>query len=187
MKYSKLILAVVMAALVFSFCYAEEVKDPWTVFGVDSQMTKLMSKYYKIEDIKVVSVGQDMHHPDDVSVCLFLSNSTGVNVFKIRDMRIKAQSWMTIMETIKFNPSGLFTDVGTFTVPSEYSHAYREYHKWRTNSSYKMSIYDKEVRNLVMLKFMVSHFKMKPISVMQKRTDGENFTDMIQKLISTEK
>jgi len=187
MKYRKLIFAAVLTALVFSFGYAEEVKDPWTIYGVDSPMTRLMSRFYKIEDIKVVSVGQDMHHPDDVAVCLYLANATGVNVFKIRDMRIKAQSWMTIMETIKYHPGGLFTDVKTYTVPSAYGHAYREYHKWKTNGSYKMTIYDKEVRNLVMLKFMADRFRISPISIMQQRSEGESFTDMIQKQISSEK
>ncbi|MCE1246459.1 MAG: hypothetical protein LWY06_07435 [Firmicutes bacterium] len=187
MKLKSIVFAMLLSALACSFCFAEEVKEPWTIYGVDSPMTKLMSSYYKIEDIKVVSVGQDMHHPDDVAVCLYLANATGVNVFKIRDMRIKAQSWMVIMETIKFNPTNLFTDVKTFTVPSEYTHAYREFQKWRANGSYKVTLYDKEVRNLVMLKFMADRFRFSPISIMQKRTDGETFTDMIQQQLNKDK
>lgn len=183
-----IIMAIVLVFLVLNtICFAEEVKRPEQIYGVDTPMTKLMSKYYKVEEIKVVSVGQDMRDPDDVSVCFFLANSSGVDPFKIRDMRVAAKSWATIMDAIKFKPANLFTDVGGYTVPSAYAHAYREYYKYNSDRNYKMTLYDKEVRNLVQLKFMVNQFNLSPMEVMQKRSEGKNFTEMIMKRIEQKK
>ncbi len=178
-----LVITTLLFVLLAGICFAERTEEPWKVYGVDSPMTKLMSKYYKISDIKVVSVGQDMHYTDDVSVCLYLSNVTGTDVFKIRDMRVKSQSWMSIMATLKFQPSRLFTPVGGYTVPQAYSHAYREYYNWNSHKDYQMKIYDKEVRNLVQLKFMVKRFGSSPMEVMTQITKGSTFTEMILKKI----
>lgn len=178
-----LIIMTLFIALLAGVSFAERTEEPWKVYGVDSPMTKLMSKYYNTTEIKVVSVGQDMHYTDDVSVCFYLSNATGTDVFKIRDMRVKAHSWMTIMKALKFQPSRLFTPVGGYTVPKAYSHAYREYYNWNSNRDYQMKIYDKEVRNLVQLKFMVKRFGSSPMEIMNQITKGGNFTGMILKKI----
>lgn len=179
MKGRKIIILLMLFALLTTVSFAQRTDKPWKIYGVDKPMTKLMSKYYKVPEIKVVSVGQNMHYTDDVSVCLYLSQATGTNPFKIRDWRVKAISWMDIMAKLKFHPARLFTPVGGYSVPSAFSHAYREYYKWRSNKKYQMTLYDKEVRNLVQLKFMVGRFKASPKKVMLKRSAGKSFTGMI--------
>jgi len=179
MKKQNIIVFLVLFTLLTTFSFAQHTDKPWKIYGVDKPMTKLMSKYYKVPEIKVVSVGQNMHYTDDVSVCLYLAQATGTNPFKIRDWRVKAVSWMDIMKKLKFHPSRLFTPVGGYSVPSAFSHAYREYYKWRNNKKYNMTLYDKEVRNLVQLKFMVGRFNASPKRIMLMRSGGKSYTQMI--------
>ncbi|MCD4785764.1 MAG: hypothetical protein K8T10_18240 [Candidatus Eremiobacteraeota bacterium] len=179
MKKQKFVILLILFALLTTVSFAQHTDKPWKIYGVDKPMTKLMSRYYKTPEIKVVSVGQNMHYTDDVSVCLYLAQATGTNPFKIRDWRVKAISWMDIMAKLKFNSARLFTQVGGYSVPATYRHAYREYYKWRSNKKYQMTLYDKEVRNLVQLKFMVGRFKVSPKKVMLMRSGGKNFTEMI--------
>ena len=183
MTMKKLSVIVLLLALLTTAAFADKTEKPWKIYGVDSPMTRLMSKYYKVPEVKVVSVGQDMHYTDDVSVCLYLANATGTNPFKIRDLRVQSKSWMDIMARLKFHPARLFTPVGGYTVPKAYSHAYREYYKWKSHKNYQMKLYDKEIRNLVQLKFMVKRFGSSPHSIMRKRTAGVSFTEMILKKI----
>ena len=166
--------------LAATICSGETKTDePWAIYGVDTPMTRLMGNHYKIPEITVVSVGQEMHYTDDVSVCLYLASAAGVDPYKITKWRKEAKSWMEIMDKIKFHPARLFTNAGTYTVPEAYRHAYGEYLKFNSNKNYKMTLYDKEVRNLVQLKFLVTRFKKSPLSVMNRRNAGEDFTKMI--------
>lgn len=177
-RFEGLFVVVIVLAFMCTGVFAEKLEQPWTVYGVDAPMTRLMSAYYNIPQVKVVAVGQNMHYTNDVPVCLFLSQVTDVDVFRIERWRIEAKSWMDIMKKLKFGMNRLFTPVNG-SVPSAFSHAYKEYSRWKSNNSYEMKIYDWEVRNLVMLKFMVSKFNMSPAVVMEKVSGGKTFTAMI--------
>lgn len=170
---------ILLLLVTVTICSAQHTEEPWKYYGAGTPMTKLMSQYYKISEIKVVSVGQDMHYTDDVSVCLYLSNASGVDVFKITKWRKESKSWQDIMKTVNFNPARLFTDIGTYTAPSPFTHAYQEYYKFKNDSNYKMTIYDQEVRNLVQLKFMVKRFHMSPKIVIKQRHEGISYSTLI--------
>jgi len=179
----RIIFFALIFALMTGICFAGRTEEPWKVYGVDKPMTRLMSKYYQYPEVKVVAVGQDMHYTDDVSVCLYLARATNSSPFKIRDWRVQSKSWMDIMARLKFHPARLFAPIGGYTAPGAYSHAYREYYKWKSIKNYQMKLYDKEIRNLVQLKFMMKKFRSSPMRVMRRRTAGTSFTQMILKKI----
>ncbi|MHC9541730.1 MAG: hypothetical protein AB9903_19665 [Vulcanimicrobiota bacterium] len=146
----------------------------------ESPLTQFLARYYQVDPIVVISLGQRMTYPDDVSVAIFLAKMADRNPLDLLEPRLKKKSWESIAELLKIDPSGIFTPLSPKdNVPEAFRHAYQEYQKHLKNPSYKMVLYDKEYRNLVQLKLMVDAFKSLPLSVMQNIDSGKTFTTLI--------
>ncbi len=160
----------------------EKVEKPWEIYGPDKPMTRMMSNHYSIEANHVITLGQNCHYPDDVMVTLEISRATGMSPQRILDLRKEGKSWLNVMKIAGYSPAGLFTPVSG-PVPQVFRHTYGQYERWRTNPGYSMQLYDKEIRNLAGLKFMVGRFQANPIPLMERRGQGVTFTRMAMERI----
>ncbi len=146
----------------------------------ESPLTQFMARYYHVDPIVVISLGQRMTYPDDVSVAIFLAKAADRNPLDLLEPRLEKKSWESIAAMLKIDPSSIFTPLSSKEkVPEVFRHAYQEYQKHVESPSYKMILYDKEYRNLVQLKLMIDAFKSSPLSVMQNIASGKTFTTLI--------
>lgn len=146
----------------------------------ESPLTQFMARHYQVDPIVVISLGQRMTYPDDVSVAIFLAKMADRNPLDLLEPRLEKKSWESVADLLKIDPSGMFTPLSSeYNVPEAFRHAYQEYQKHLRNPSYKMVLYDKEYRNLVQLKLMVEAFKSSPPSVMENISNGKTFTNLI--------
>ncbi|MDQ7824199.1 MAG: hypothetical protein RDV48_15460 [Candidatus Eremiobacteraeota bacterium] len=146
----------------------------------ESAMTRFLAKYYHIDPIVVISLGQRMNFPDDVSVAIYLAKAAERSPMEFLEPRISKKSWMEITGLLKLDPVILFTALPPKTpVPEVFKHAYQEYNKHQKDSAYPIILYDKEFRNLVQLKLMTDAFKKPPQDVMKAVSQGKSFTSLI--------
>jgi len=163
-------------------CLSEKVlaQSSDIIWSQESEIVQLYSEKYKVDSIIVVSLGQRMNYPDDVSVSIYLAKLANMNPMKFLDPRIESKKWGELMKKHNINPAMIFTKLPKgCNIPSCYKHAYQEYEKYKKDHYYEMTLYDGEVRNLVQLKFCTEYLGMEPGFVMSEREKGTKFENLI--------
>jgi hypothetical protein len=179
MKNNYYLLAMIIMALSLALCGEARASDD-SLWTNESPMTKFIARHYDVDPIVVISLGQRMTLPDDVSVALYLAKTADMSPLKLLEPRLKKKSWPDIAARLRFEPALLFIPLdGKEKIPEEFRHAYGEYAKHLKNPNYAMVLYDKEYRNLVQLRLMVDAFKFSPLAVMESVSRGARFTDLI--------
>jgi len=146
----------------------------------EAPMTRFLATHYQVDPITVISLGQRMTYPDDVSVAIYLARAAEVDPLDLLPLRLNKKSWLTIANSLHVNPAIIFTPPGEkVTIPPEFSHAYREFSEYQKNNDYRMTLYDKEFRNLVQLKLVTGAFARTPQWVMDSIRGGKSFTSII--------
>jgi hypothetical protein len=154
--------------------------DEEYLWNNEAPMTRFLAAHYQVDPITVISLGQRMSYPDDVSVAIYLAKAAEISPLLLLEPRLKKKSWLSIAESLHLSPSLLFPVPGEkITVPPEFSHAWREWEKYQKSSDYTITLYDKEFRNLVQLKLVTDAFARPPQWVMDEVHSGRSFTSII--------
>ena len=91
------------------------------------------------------------------------------------------------MERLGLNFGVLFQDLVGLKIPdkfADYAWAQRKYTEWKANPKAGLPLYDKTVRLLVGLNFMISRFDLSPLQAMQARQGAKSYVDLIQKRLA---
>ncbi|MFP4497699.1 MAG: hypothetical protein ACLFQV_05760 [Vulcanimicrobiota bacterium] len=178
----QIIMALLLLAISISGAIAMEEPDPATVFYNNSPMTTMVSRYFHQDPIVVISVGQSYREfPGDVLVNFYLTQKTGTDPFTINKWRKEAMSWQEIVEKLNVNPSMFYISTGGAHIPSEFRHAYGQYHSW-LNYGKPIKLYDGEYRNLAGLKFAkdILGYKATAGQIMRARNSGKKYFQIIK-------
>lgn len=178
----KIFKTVVLSAFLFVAMYAIGFCDvDWS--SVNYPIVKFMAKYYDVEPITVVSVGQRMEkYDDDTSVLLYLANNASVDPFEILDKRIEGKTWVELFKKYKVKLNPLFLEAGN-NIPERFRYAYSQYEAHKKNSNYKMKLYDTNIRDLVQLNLLKKAFNLEPRNVMKSVNNGASFSEIIDNQI----
>lgn len=178
----KIFKTVVLSAFLFVAMYAIGFCDvDWS--SVNYPIVKFMAKYYDVEPITVVSVGQRMEkYDDDTSVLLYLANNASVDPFEILEKRIEGKTWVELFKKYKVKLTPLFLDAGN-NIPERFRYAYAQYAAHKKNPNYKMKLYDTNIRDLVQLNLLKKAFNLEPRNVMKSVNNGASFSEIIDNQI----
>lgn len=149
----------------------------------DNPVVPALCKFYGIGNIQTLTVMQNVSDPDDLLVTLFLSRASGRKAIDINTWRKSGRSWQNIIQQLGVNPSALFTDLNGVKIPAEYESyawAQRQYEAWKANPKRGLTLYDKTVRLLVGLDFMVHQFDMTPLAAMQARQGAKTYMALVE-------
>ncbi len=175
----KIFKTVVLSAFLFVAMYAIGFCDiDWS--SVNYPIVKFMAKYYDVEPITVVSVGQRMEkYDDDTSVLLYLANNASVDPFEILEKRIEGKTWVELFKKYKVKLTPLFLEAGN-NIPERFRYAYAQYAAHKKNPNYKMKLYDTNIRDLVQLNLLKKAFNLEPRNVMKSVNNGASFAELIE-------
>ncbi len=178
----KIFKTVVLSAFLFVAMYAIGFCDvDWS--SVNYPIVKFMAKYYDVEPITVVSVGQRMEkYDDDTSVLLYLANNASVDPFEILEKRIEGKTWVELFKKYKVKLTPLFLEAGN-NIPERFRYAYAQYAAHKKNPNYKMKLYDTNIRDLVQLNLLKKAFNLEPRNVMKSVNNGASFSEIIDNQI----
>ncbi len=122
---------------------------------------------------------------EDVPVVYFIAARAHVEPSAVISLRIQRMSWLDIAFHYHLTPDIFFVPVSAEPVGPPYGHAYGYYRKYGPSRNWKkVALSDREVVDLVNLRFMSEHYRMSPEAVMAMRAREGKFVvinDEIQK------
>ncbi|MEN6311691.1 MAG: hypothetical protein ABFD80_09180 [Acidobacteriota bacterium] len=136
--------------------------------------------YYRVPEPLIVSFRDRFRVSDEeLPVVFFLAGRARVEPSVIMGLRLKGRSWLDIAFHFNLTPDIFFVSVGDARVGPPYGRAYGYYRKYGPRREWrKIALKDKEVVDLVNLRFMSEYHHMSPEAVMKRRGGGEAFPSM---------
>ncbi len=150
----------------------------------ENPLVPAVSEFYGFETVQTVTVMQNVAEADDLLVTLFLARASGEDPVALNEMRKQGRSWKEIFSRTKVNHGVLFQDLVGVEIPDRYPDyvwAQRKYREWKANPKVGLPLYDKTVRMLVGLDFVVRRFDLSPLTAMQARSGTATYVQLIQK------
>lgn len=172
------VLAILLAAL--------PVRAGQTDLGISISDGRLRSFYvavgdhYRVAPRLVVDFRSRYRLSDeDLPVVFFLAARAQVGPRTVIDLRLKKQSWLQIALHFGLSPEIFFVPVGPERIGPPYGNAYGYYRKHERGGDWRqISLQDREVVDLVNLRFLSEYHGLTPEKVMTLRSHGRGFVDI---------
>ncbi len=136
-----------------------------------------VSDYYGVSGKAVVATKERYRLRDEeLPVVYFLSARARVAPSAIIGLRIKGLSWLDVTFHYGLTPEIFYVPVTLEKIGPPYGKAYGHFKKYRSKKVWKKIVLsDYEVTDLVNLRFISEHYRVKPEAVMKMRSQGKNF------------
>ena len=133
--------------------------------------------HYGVPPRQVVEVRERYRCPDeDLPVVYFLAARAHVAPAAIFSLRVQRMPWLEIAFHYRLTPDIFFIPVTMERIGPPYGNAYGYYRKYGPSRDWrKIALTDREVVDLVNLRFMSEHYRMSPESVMALRGRESKF------------
>jgi hypothetical protein len=113
---------------------------------------------------------------EELPVVLFLAARAQVSPQAVIDLRLGKMSWLDIALHFRLSPEIFFVHVGQERIGPPYGNAYGYYRKYgRTGDWRKLSLRDREVIDLVNLRFLSEYHGVAPDVIIAQRGRGRSF------------
>jgi hypothetical protein len=136
-----------------------------------------ISDYYRVPEPELLSLRERYRlREEELPVVFFLAARARVEPSVIMGLRLRGRSWLDISFHFGLNPDVFYVPVTTARIGPPYGNAYGYFKKYRPNREWrKIVLTDREVIDLVNLRFMCEYHRMAPEAVMARRARGEVF------------
>lgn len=133
--------------------------------------------HYHVAPRQVVEVREHYRLPEEeLPVVYFLAARAHVGPEAIVRLRLGRMSWLDIAFHYHLTPDIFFVPVVVERMGPPYGHAYGLYRKHRRKGDWRrMRLADREVVDLVNLRFMSEHYRMAPEEVIRMRGHEKRF------------
>lgn len=133
--------------------------------------------HYGVQPRQVVEVHERYRCPeDDLPVIFFLANRAHMEPAAIVSLRLQKMSWLDIAFRLRLTPEIFFVPLTAAHIGPPYGNAYGYYRKYGPAKDWKKIILtDREVVDLVNLRFMSEYHKMTPETVIAMRSRENKF------------
>lgn len=149
-----------------------------TIASPRMAVTATYSDYYKVDQKTVDELVAQKVSDDDISVALFLSNQAKVTPGVVIGYRTKGMSWADITIKLGVKPDIYFTVLPANPGPP-YGKAWGYWKKHKAQPTMVFTLGDDDLRNLVQLRLVSEHYKVKPEEVIKWRGSGKAFQAII--------
>jgi hypothetical protein len=169
-----------IALLVLSFAQPSLAQTQWNL-GVSignegvNGFHLSVGEYYRVPEREVVVVRKRGIPDEELPVVFLLAARARVAPGAIIDLRLGGMSWMDITLRHRLSPEIFYVPVNGGKIGPPYGNAYGHYKKHPKNEWKKIRLPDRDVVNMVNLKFMSEHYGYAPEKVMQMRSEGRHF------------
>ncbi len=171
-------LAVILLVLGFVPALAQKVDAGVSI--ADGELRSFyfaISDYYRVPERNVIEIRERYRLRDDeLPVVFFLAARARVAPSVIIDLRLGGRSWLDITFHYGLTPDIFYVPVKVKNIGPPYGNAYGYYKKYRPTKDWKkIALTDREVMDLVDLRFVSEYHKIPPEEVMQMRGSGKSF------------
>ncbi len=139
-----------------------------------------VSNHYHVPGEEVAAVKERYRFRDEeLPVVYYLAARARVKPSVIIDLRMNRMSWLDISLRFGLTPEIFFVPLTVEKVGPPYGKAYGYYKKYRPKKEWKKIVLtDREVVDLVNLKFISEYHKIAPGKVIEMRGKGRNFVSI---------
>ncbi len=136
-----------------------------------------LGDYYRVPPRQVVEIHDRYRFPEEeLPVVYFLAARAHVEPAVIINFRMRKMSWLDIAFHYRLTPDIFFVPVSVERIGPPYGNAYGYYRKYGPAKDWKrIALTDREVVDLVNLRFMSEHYNVSPQSVMAMRGRESKF------------
>jgi hypothetical protein len=133
--------------------------------------------YYHVPGPQIVAIRDRYRlHDEELPVVFFLAARADVAPSVIMDIRHRGRSWLDISIHFGLDPNIFYVPIQVSRIGPPYGKAYGYYGKYRARGDWrKIVLTDREVVDLVNLRFMSDYHGISPESVMERRARGAGF------------
>ncbi|MBI5025592.1 MAG: hypothetical protein HZC12_02460 [Nitrospirae bacterium] len=170
--------------LLFSFAAPShgQVSVGISVDDAGSSFYLAIGSYYKVEPATVVVVRERRVPDDEIPVVFFLAQRAKVDPGIIVAWRLENKSWMDITIRLGLSPEIYYVPLPrTVVLGPPYGKAYGYYKNKPKKQWHRISLEDRDVINLVNLRFITQHYGYSPEEVIKWRGKGEGFREIALK------
>ena len=177
---NRLFISFMILSLIPGVVLAQESKVDLGISVSDGKLRSFylaVSDYYGVSGRAVVATKERYRLRDEeLPVVYFLSARARVAPSVIIGLRIKGLSWLDVTFHYGLTPEIFYVPVAVEKIGPPYGKAYGHFKKYRSKKEWKKIVLnDYEVADLVNLRFISEHYKIKPEAVMKMRSQGKNF------------
>ena len=177
---NRLFISLMILSLIPGMMLAQESKVDLGISISDGKLRGFylaVSDYYGVSGRAVVATKERYRLRDEeLPVVYFLSARARVAPSVIIGLRIKGLSWLDVTFHYGLTPEIFYVPVAVEKIGPPYGKAYGHFKKYRSKKEWKKIVLnDYEVADLVNLRFISEHYKIKPEAVIKMRSQGKNF------------
>lgn len=130
--------------------------------------------YYHVPEREVIIIRERRIPDEELPVVFFLSRHAHVAPAIIVDLRLRGMSWMDITLHYRLHPDIYYLPLKKKPGPP-YGKAYGYYMKKPRKDWHKIRLHDRDVVNMVNLRFITEYHKYEPDYIVGARSKGKNF------------
>jgi hypothetical protein len=136
-----------------------------------------IGSYFRVPETEVLILRDRYRVRDEeLPVVFFLAARTHVLPSVIVNLRVRGLSWLDIAFRYNLTPDIFFVPVRVDKIGPPYGNAYGHFRRYRARREWgRMVLSDREVVDLVNLRFISEYHKIAPETVMEMRGRGEAF------------
>jgi len=176
----RLFISLMILSLISGVTLAQERKVDLGISVADGKLRSFylaVSDYYGVQGKAIVAAKKRYRLSDEeLPVVYFLSARARIDPSVIIGLRIKGLSWLDVTFHYGLTPEIFYVPVAVEKIGPPYGKAYGHFKKYRSKKEWKKIVLsDYEITDLVNLRFISEHYKVKPEAVMKMRSQGKNF------------
>ncbi len=184
---NRLITSLMFLFLIPGMMLAQDTKVDLGISVADGELRSFylaVSNHYRVPGEEVVAVKERYRfRNEELPVVYYLAARARVKPSAIIDLRMSHMSWLDISFRYGLTPEIFFVPLTMKKVEPPYGKAYGHYKKYHPNKEWKKIVLsDKEVVNLVNLRFISEYHKLAPDKVIKMRGQGMNFVNINVKI-----
>lgn len=137
--------------------------------------------YYHVQPREIVLVRDRIHDEDELPVVFFIAKHARVKPVVIIKMREGGQSWMEISRRFGIGPDIYYYALPQRPYAGPYGRAYGHFKRDRQFWKHAR-LGDRDIVNLINLRYMSEHHGCSPEKIIQLRSEGNRFSDIHHEL-----
>ena len=144
----------------------------------DNRAIPEISSFYVVDPIETITVAQNVAIPDDLLVTIMVAKAANCVPTKVNALRKESKSWAVVMQELKVSPNFMFTWLGTAEVTAPGASGVVAFNRFLCDPD-KYPLYDKTMRNVTGIDYLVRIYKMTPTAAMKALSESKDAMTLI--------
>lgn len=141
-----------------------------------------IQSYYRIPEPEIVGLKEQGLSYEELPVVFFIAERSKTETSRAMEMRNAGRIWTEVAFRLGLMPDVFYVPVATPVNSPPYDHAYSSYSRKPKREWKTVSLTDKDVVNLVNLRFLSDNYRCPPERVIEMRASGKTFLEINEAL-----